>query len=209
MKIVGFQEFEKIYKEIRKRKSIVCNKKSKIMKAIITIITWILLCVSIICLISSCYLWYNNNKTFGVFFFLAFYFGALIILSLNMLVNSNIIFNDSISYEEICLYDKTLNIQLKHANINGICDIIKRRNDKKITFIKSLWTIVMVLILPFKKNGLENNELIVLSMWTISLGTLPAFVILLAVTYPTNKSNIMNEYLEFLNQFQYKIKNNK
>lgn len=61
----------------------------------------------------------------------------------------------------------------------------------------------------FKNNGLENNELIVLSMWTISLGTLLAFVILLAVTYPTNKSNIMNEYLEFLNQFQYKIKNNK
>lgn len=126
---------------------------------------------------------------------------------LNRKFDDNTAFNNLLSYDEIDTNADKLKKYLKDANINGICDIITRRTDKKIGFYKSLWVILTILILPFFQDNSSNLELMILSLAIYALGILIVFIQLLSVIYPLGKTSIMNEYLEFLNQYKSKDDN--
>lgn len=205
MEIVGFKEFETIYNKIKEEKQI---KTAKLVTFFV-----VLSCIlTIIFLITSIILWnfknceFNNTKLSMIFFGL-FYIMAWLTYILNRKFDDNTAFNNLLSYDEIDTNADKLKKYLKDANINGICDIITRRTDKKIGFYKSLWVILTILILPFFQDNSSNLELMILSLAIYALGILIAFIQLLSVIYPLGKTSIMNEYLAFLNQYKSKDDN--
>lgn len=76
---------------------------------------------------------------------------------LNRKFDDNTAFNNLLSYDEIDTNADKLKKYLKDANINGICDIITRRTDKKIGFYKSLWVILTILILEISSKCKSCN----------------------------------------------------
>lgn len=205
MEIVGLKEFEEIYNKIKKEKRIKIAKLATFLVWLCFISTSILLSVSII-------LWNFkdckfNNTLLSMICFGGFYIMAWFTCFLNRKFDKNIAFNNSLSYGEINTSADKLKKCLKAVDINGICDIITRRIDKKIGFYKSLWVILTILILPFFQDNSSNLELMILSLAIYALGTLIAFIQLLSIIYPLNKTSIMNEYLEFLNQYKSKDDN--
>lgn len=200
MEIVGFEKFEAIYNEIKKEKQITTAKKA-------TFLVWLCFILTILLLSASISLWNFkeckfNNTLWSMICFVGFYIMAWATCFFNRKFDNNIVFNNSLSYYEINSRADELKECLKRVDIDGICDIITRRTDKKIGLYKSLWVILTILILPFFQDNSSNLELMILSLAIYALGTLIAFIQLLSIIYPLNKTSIMNEYLEFLNQYK-------